>query len=526
MRGRRWPWAAAAVVVVLVAVAVGVLLRGGPTPSGTSSQLPPLAEPTLRPGDPSTDPAYSTYYRQHPRWMSCRQHAKCTRVTVPVDWDDPAAGSIELAVARLPATKPGERIGSLVLNPGGPGGSGADYVGDYGEYVTTPDVRARYDIVGFDPRGVGQSHPVDCLSDRAMDRYLAFDADPDTPGGLQAMRQEADRFAGGCLASAGSLLGHVDTISAAKDMDVLRAVLGDKRLNYLGKSYGTLLGATYAGEYPGRVGRMVLDGALDPASSHDDVVLGQAVGMQQALRAYVADCQAGEQKQQCPLPGDVAAGEKRVRQLLDDADRSPLRTSDPARPVTASLALNGVIQPLYDDRSWPELTAALSSAFSGDGTKLLALADQYAQRGPDGSYDGNLLEVFNAVTCLDYPMNDDPAAMHALEQRLVAASPTFGSYLAYGEVLCGEWPVTPVRTPAPIRADGAPPILVVGTTGDPATPYRWAQALARELKSGRLLTWDGEGHTAYLRGSQCVDGAVDRYLLDGELPGEGAACSR
>jgi pimeloyl-ACP methyl ester carboxylesterase len=304
-------------------------------------------------------------------------------------------------------------------------------------------------------------------------------------------------------------------------MDVLRAALGSQRLDYLGKSYGTLLGATYAGLFPSRVGRFVLDGALDPASSFADVSRVQARGMETSLRAYAAGCAS---RRGCPLSHDTDAAVAQVRGVLAAAHTSPLPTRS-RRPLTGPLATSGVLTPLYDDASWPRLDDALAAALQGDGSGLLQLADAYADRRSDGTYGSNLLEAFTAVNCLDYPVDDSVPAMRAEEAELEEASPTFGRSLAFGEVQCGVWPVPPTRTPAPISADGAAPILVVGTTGDPATPYVWAQALASELSSGRLLTWRGEGHTAYRRESACVDAAVDGYLLDGVLPGEGATCT-
>jgi pimeloyl-ACP methyl ester carboxylesterase len=304
-------------------------------------------------------------------------------------------------------------------------------------------------------------------------------------------------------------------------MDVLRAVLGDDRLSYLGKSYGTFLGATYAQLFPHRVGRLVLDGAIDPALTYDEISIGQAQGMEQALRAYVEDC---PNRKDCPLRGSTDDGLQQVRSVVDAAEQRPLRTDDPQRPLTGSLAFYGLVAPLYEDASWHLLDSALAAALAGDGSGLLELADLYADRQPDGTYSSNLLEAFNAVNCLDYPVDASPEAMATTAKRLEEASPTFGDSLAYGEVMCDEWPVPPVGRPGPVRAAGAPPILVVGTTGDPATPYPWAQALADELDAGRLLTWEGEGHTAYLRGSACVDAAVDAYLVDGVLPGEGATC--
>ncbi|GAB2697557.1 alpha/beta fold hydrolase [Thalassiella azotivora] len=515
---------------LLVALAVAAALVAGLTwwrgasdvPTGEARDLPPLpaVEPTA--GEPASDPALARFYDQQPAWRECGDGVQCTEVTVPVDWDAPDGSTIGVAVARRPATQPDDRLGALLYNPGGPGASAVDYVIRFGENLTTSAVRERYDLVGFDPRGVGRSAPLDCLTDAQLDTYLAFDADPGTPQGLQEVRDVADVLAAGCAASAGDLLGNVDTVSAARDMDVIRAVLGQERLDYLGVSYGTLLGAHYADLFPQRVGRFVLDAALDPRSSYTDFIVGQAAGMEQALRAYATWCL---DQRDCPLSGSVDDAVGQVRALGEQVDEQPLPTGDPARPLTAPLALTGVITPLYEDSTWPRLSEALEAALAGDGAPLLALADLYAQRGPDGTYAGNLLEALPAVTCLDYPVDDDPAAMRAAADRLLEASPTFGPMLAYGELTCAQWPVGAVRSPGPLTAEGAPPILVVGNTGDPATPYAWAVALADQLESGTLLTYEGEGHASYTRGSRCVDRAVDAYLLEGTVWGPPATCS-
>jgi pimeloyl-ACP methyl ester carboxylesterase len=494
----------------------------GPVPDGGEpSSLPSPTSSVAAGQEQATDPAFARFYDQEPAWEGCAENVECAKVTVPVDWAAPDGATLDLAVARMPAEDSGGRLGSLLVNPGGPGASGVDYVADYGTSVATQAVRQRYDLVGFDPRGVGQSSPVDCVPDPQLDAFNSYDVDPDTPQGQAAAREVVEDFAAGCAARTGDLLGHVDTRSAARDMDVLRDAVDDERLTYLGKSYGTLLGATYADLFPQRAGRLVLDGALDPALSSTDLSIGQAAGMDQALRAYVESCQSREG---CPLRGTADDGMAQVRAVLQQADQNPLRTGDPNRPLTSSLAFYGVVLPLYDDKGWPVLDQALTQALAGDGTGLLRLADLYADRQPDGTYSSNLLEVFPAVNCLDYPVDASPQAMDATAAKLEEASPIFGPQLAYGELLCAAWPVPPVRQPAPLHAAGAPPILVIGTTGDPATPYPWAQSLARELESGRLLTWEGEGHTAYLRGSDCVDAAVDGYLLDGVLPGDGATC--
>ncbi|NAZ84048.1 alpha/beta fold hydrolase, partial [Kineococcus sp. R8] len=321
-------------------------------------------------------------------------------------------------------------------------------------------------------------------------------------------------------AAAGELAAHVDTGSVARDLDVLRAALGDARLSYLGKSYGTSIGATYAQAFPARVGRFVLDGAIDPALTSDEVNAGQAGGFEQALRAYVTDCLDGAE---CPLRGSVDDGVAQVQQLLRNADEAPLRTGTP-RPLTEGLTYLALAYPLYAEQLWPDLTAALAKAFSGDGSGLLALADAYTERRPDGSYANNANTVIYAVNCLDRGDTDTPADVERAAAELTRTSPTFGRFLAWSSLPCSTWPIPAVGRPGPVTAEGAGPIVVVGTTRDPATPYAWARSLAGELASGHLLTYDGDGHTAYRRGSSCVDATVDAYLVAGTVPDDGARC--
>ncbi|CAA9414402.1 MAG: Probable exported protease, partial [uncultured Quadrisphaera sp.] len=460
------------------------------------------------------DAALAAFAGQELAWAPCEEVAEdqppleCAGLRVPVDWAAPQGAPVEVALARLRATGT-DRVGALVVDPGGPGASGVGWLRAAGAGVVTEAVAARYDVVAFDPRGAGASAPLRCLDDAGMDAFLA--------GG----EGSAGLLARGCAERGGPLVGHVDVASVARDVEVLRSALGEERLHYLGKSWGTLLGATYAGLHPQRVGRMVLDGALDPASDAADVLLGQAEGLEGALGAYLADC---AERGSCPLDDDPAAGGDQVRDLLEAAEADPLPTGTD-RELTAPLALLGVIAPLYDDDTWPLLDEALAAALDDDGSVLIQLADAYADRREDGTYATNLLQAFTATTCLDQP-EVGPAEAEAARARLLEVAPVLGEALAGdgGSGPCEGWPVPPVRTPAPIAAEGAAPILVLGTTGDPATPYAWAQALADQLTSGRLLTREGEGHTAYRQGSACVDAAVDAYLLDGVLPGEGATC--
>ena len=482
-------------------------------PGGAVRRPAPATQP------PGTDPALAALYAQRLSWRDCGDGFSCSTVQVPLDYRHPAADTIELAAIRLPAPDPARRIGSLLLNPGGPGGSGVEYV-RAARFVVASEVRARFDIVGFDPRGVAGSTPVRCQSDVETDRFLAADGSPDDAREEHEAVGLAQDLARRCAARAARLLPHVGTVDTARDMDLLRAVLGDERLTYLGKSYGTLLGATYAELFPTRVGRLVLDGAVDPAASAGEVNREQARGFELALRAFVDDCLA---RDACPLPGPRAAALAAVNALLDRVDRQPLR-GDVTRQVTQSLAVLGITAGLYAQDSWPVLRQAFAEARSGHGSSLLLLADSYTDRSPDGRYRTNSNDAIYAVSCLDRDHRPDLPAVKAESARLTRESPRFGAYLAWGALPCTYWPVPPTRTPHPVTAAGTPPILVVGTERDPATPIGWARALADQLASGVLLVWDGDGHTAYQRGSACIDAAVDAYLLDGHVPPDGKRC--
>ena len=462
---------------------------------------------------------FEDFYGQTLAWEDCGAGWECSTARAPLTWDDPDAGEIELALKRLPAT--GDRIGSLLTNPGGPGASGVDFIGDAAQMIGDP-VKAAYDLVGFDPRGVGSSTPVVCLDDAAKDEALSTEYDvPDGEAGLEERRAGYREWADACAENTGALLASVDTQSAARDMDLLRAVLGDETLAYLGYSYGTQLGATYAGLFPDRVGRLVLDGAIDVTLSAEETSEQQAVGFENALRAYVEDCQAGGS---CPLRGDADAGMSQIRDLLDRAKENPLPT-DSDRRVTQTLAFYGIAVTLYNDLSWPVLTQALTEAIDeGTGNTLLYLADFYNDRNADGSFATNSAEAFRAVGCLDGRQDTDPQTMEAQRERLETEAPTMGSFFAYGALTCADWPHPVVEQEFDVNAAGAAPIVVIGTTNDPATPYVWAQGLAKTLDSGVLVTWEGEGHTAYGRSNACVSDAVDAYLVEGTVPEDGLTC--
>jgi pimeloyl-ACP methyl ester carboxylesterase len=306
-------------------------------------------------------------------------------------------------------------------------------------------------------------------------------------------------------------------------MDVLRAALGDDRLNYLGKSYGTYIGALYAEHFSERVGRVVLDGAIDPGLTGTELALGQAEGFEAALNSYLDYCLDGEE---CPLGRIETEARSTLANLLDVIDATPLPTGDESRPLTQGLAIRGIALPLYltPDEGYPVLSLALDDALSGDGAALQTLADLYLFRNPDGTYDGNMNEAIYAVNCLDRPHSTSIADIEAATAEFEAASPIFGPFLAWDELTCVEWPVPPATESARVSASGAAPIVVVGTTGDPATPYEWAESLASQLESGVLVSYEGSVHTAYREGSECVDDAVDTFLLDGTAPDDDLRC--
>ena len=482
----------------------------GPAPVPTST---PDAETTTPP-----EQALAPVYGQRLAWRDCGEDL-CSSLEVPLDYGDPSGETIELALLKVPAGDPDRRIGSLVVNPGGPGAPGTDYAAS-AEVVFRKPLREAFDIVGFDPRGTGQSAPVDCLSDAELDDYVAEDPNPDTAAEVTEYADWVQRVGRGCVDRSGDLAAHVSTIEAARDMDVLRAALGEPRLDYLGASYGTKLGATYADLFPDRVGRFVLDGAVDVSLGSREMSLEQARGFETALRAYVRDCVDGGD---CVLGDSLDEGLATIRGLLDDIDESPLPTDDGDRVLKAGNAFYGVVLPLYSRDYWPVLTDALSAALDGDGSTLLRLSDLYTARTGDG-YSDNSSEAIYAINCLDDPWSipaDEVADNLADFER---ASPTFGDVFAWGLTSCGGLQVRASEPARDIRAAGAPPILVIGTTRDPATPYAWAVALADQLESGVLLTRDGDGHTGYNSGDECVDTAVEDYLLEGEVPTDGLAC--
>ncbi|MGW8378619.1 alpha/beta hydrolase [Streptomyces sp. ODS28] len=466
------------------------------------------------------------YYEQKLSWRDCGTEGfQCATLKAPLDYGNPQPDKdLKLAVTRKKADGGGgKKLGSLMVNPGGPGGSAVEYVQQAAGIGYPPQVRQRYDIVGMDPRGVARSAPpVKCLSDKEMDAFTQADQTPDDKGEENKLVTSFKDFAKGCEKRSGDLLAHVSTKEAARDMDVLRAVLGDKKLNYTGASYGTFLGATYAGLFPQRSGRLVLDGAMDPSLPAERVNRDQTGGFELAFQSFAKDC---VKRKNCPLgTKNVADAGKRLNAFFKKLDAKPVATGE-SRKLTESLATTGVIRAMYDEGSWGGLRTALAKAQKGNGSQLLSLADEYYERDPDGSY-GNIMYANPAVNCLDLPPafkgpKDVEKAVPAFEK----ASPVFGRGFAWAALNCGYWKQKPAGETHRIAAKGADPILVVGTTRDPATPYSWARGLAGQLSSARLLTYEGDGHTAYLRAGPCINDAVDSYLLTGRSPKDGTRCA-
>ncbi len=500
---------------VAAGIAAVLLALTGCVPSFLSA-----AQPVSTPTGEQVGAELEPFYTQVLEWERCGDGLGCATATAPLDWDDPARGEIDLALVRHVAS--GKKVGSLLVNPGGPGGSGYDFVADSLDYAVGAPLKERFDIVGFDPRGVGRSTAVTCYDAAQMDDYI-FGVVPAERGSdewVSAVGAAATDFADACSTNTGDLLGEVDTVSAARDLDLLRAILGDEQLNYLGFSYGTFLGATYADLYPDKVGRLVLDGALDPSATDTEVSQAQAVGFEQALRAYLQSCLSGTE---CPFDGSVDAAMSEIGRLLASVDASPLRGTD-GRMVGGDTLFTAIITPLYSVDSWEYLSQMFESVMFGQADVALALADIYYGREADGTYSDNSTEAFRAINCLDYTYQSDVEVMREKAAEITEAAPTIGPYFGFGDIGCSNWPYQSDRERAPIHADGAAPILVVGTTGDPATPYEWAVSLADQLESGVLVTYDGEGHTAYNKSNACVNDAVERYLIDGTVPAADPMC--
>jgi pimeloyl-ACP methyl ester carboxylesterase len=472
----------------------------------------------------SGDPTLLSVYTQVPQWEPCGD-VECATIQVPQDWSDPAGPTVGIVINRVAARVPGERLGSLLVNPGGPGGSGLEFVGDLDYGFATfagDDLLDHYDVIGFDPRGVGQSTPINCGSDEELDAYLLVDDVVQTQAELDAARLTNAEYATRCRELTGPLVENVDTSSAARDMDVIRAIVGDSKLNYLGYSYGSQLGATYITLYPENVGHVVLDGAEDFLLPTDRKSLDQAAGFEQALDAYIADCIGSSS---CPLPRDAVLAKRTIQDMLTQArdEGIPTDTED----LNGTLLTYGIVVTLYDEGSWSYLSGAFREVIErGTGRTFLELANWYLDRDEDGHYFTNANEAFGAISCLDIPAEPlmSIADFRDFQRRAEEASPTLGWWFGAGPG-CEGWPWTAKEPVIDVSAGaGAAPFLFIGTTGDPATPYEGTVSLAARFPNATLVTYVGEGHTAYGRSNQCIVDAVDSYFVGDVLPATGLTC--
>ena len=440
-------------------------------------------------------------------WRACDDGFQCSTVRVQLDDRDASKGTFDLAVARKRATSK-QRIGSLLVNPGGPGASAIDFLED--AYLSFPaQVRARFDLVAFDPRGIGRSSAVRCATTAELDRYLSLDPSPTTPAALEAYAQANRALDAGCAQRSGRILPYVGTDTVADDMDRVRAAVGDDKLSYLGYSYGTAIGAAYLDRHPTRVRAMVLDGAIDPTLSWEQLAGGQGIGFDRAMAAFLANCQATSCAFRQSVTGEIGAAYDRLAARVESAALPGLgsRTVGPGEFFMAAAGA------LYSKSSWPALAEALQAAERGNGRNLLSLADDFSERGPNGY--APILESINAVNCIDRPWPRDVASYAAAGDRIARKAPRFGRAIMLSGMSCIAWPVPPVSVPHRVTGLGSPPVVVIGTTRDPATPYEWARGLAGQLQQGILLTHQGDGHTVYRTGAPtCITGPVNAYLID------------
>ena len=473
-------------------------------------------------------------YGQPPAWSGCERFiddgaetasiptARCGTVSVPIDYAKPEGAQAQLAVIRVPAT--GDRIGVLVVNPGGPGASAVDTVAGLGAVLADSEIGRRFDLVGIDPRGVGHSTPeLRCRTDAEFDAFRREPLADYSPAGVAHIERLYEQFARACTDRNGvEFLAGVGTATSARDMDVVRAALGEDQLNYLGFSYGTRLGAAYAEQYPDRVRAMVLDGAVDPQLDPIDQRIRQMAGFQAAFDDYASDCATSAG---CPLGTDPARFVERYHQLVDPLVQRPGPTSEP-RGLSYQDAITGTVNALYTRQHWKFLTSGLLGLQRGtDAGDLLLLADEYQGRDASGHYT-NQQDAFTAIGCVDAAYPSDAATWAEVDRRVRGAAPflSYGAFTGFApRDVCTMWPVPPTSSPHPASSPGPGKVVVVSTTRDPATPYQAGVDLARQMDA-RLITFDGTQHTVVFNGDACVDTAVVDFLVDSVLPPAGLRC--
>ena len=463
---------------------------------------------------PDVPDGLEDFYNQDLEWFDC-DGLDCTDVTVPMDYENPDGETITIRMKKSAAL--GEPIGNLLVNPGGPGGSGQD-MADFANMYFSENIIEHFNVIGFDPRGVGDSAPVDCLDDAQLATYLDTTF-PDTDEGDEQAKAAVDELVAGCEANTGELLQYVGTREAAQDMDVLRHVLGDPRLYYVGYSYGTTLGGMYSELFPQNVGRVILDGAVDDSIPGFDQTVAQAKGFEQALDAYIEYC---IDNGSCPLGDTLEDARAKVSEMFEDIVDNPIAVGD--RELTQTGLFYGIAMPLYDDTAWFALDIAFDEVVNqGKGDMFLTMFDLYMSREGD-SFTNNMVEANWAINCADAHVTGDEAEWEEKADQLAVEAPIFGDVMGYSQYLCSVMPGGEDGPLGPFVAAGSEPIVVVGTTGDPATPYEWSEAFAANMENSVFVTWEGEGHTAYGRAGDCINKPLDDYLLRGDVPEDGLTC--
>lgn len=499
----------------LVVAGLVFALLAGCSPGPQPPSIAPLI--SIVPASPGTSPSGPPEIHISPaRWSDCGRGFQCATVTVPLDYST-GSGAIKLSLVRMPARDPAARIGPLLVNPGGPGASGIEFVRD-GLELFPSNLRRRFDLIGFDPRGVNASSGIRCIDN--LDPRAELDPAPDTAAELRALIKDARLYAQACERRNAEELPHLSTDDVVRDLDSIRVSLGEEKISYLGFSYGTLIGALYADRYPERVRAMALDGVLDPSLSLAQLRTGQARSFETELSRFLANC---ARRSNCPL-GRGSAVRRNFEAIMRRIEKNPLRSSRPndKRRAGPGIVWPAILGSMYSKDAWPILEIALAFAAQGDGSVFLGVSDPYRGRKSNGTYS-NMQDAYLANTCLDYKAPTSTAAYTTLARRLARTAPHFGAFVAYSDLPCAYWPETGVRKPGPVKAAGSPPIVLVGTTGDPATPFAWAKSVARQLERGVLVTHRGDGHTAF-SASGCVRDLLVRYLVTVKPPRKGTVC--
>lgn len=511
-------------VIVATALTLGACsgmwtTYGGGSGSGDASASSQSGSSPTGASGTAFDPALEQFYTQDLSWSSCETDYECATISVPMDYENPDGESIEVALMKLPAS--GLAIGSLLINPGGPGASGQDFVqsatSTFGDRILES-----YDLIGFDPRGVGDSTPVVCYEADEMIALMERSY-PDTDEGEAQAKADTDAYISACVENTGESIKYVGTKESAQDMDVIRELVGDAKLNYVGFSYGTSLGGMYAELFPQTVGRMVLDGAVDSSVSNFDQTLQQLKGFELATNNYLDYCLGLED---CPFTGTRDEARQEIIDLFEKTATEPIPTSNPDRPLTQTALVYGYITPLYDDSMWMFLDMGFQQVFEdNDGSLFQFLFDAYMGIDPStGELLNNQIAANGAINCADTEVQGDEATWEKQSEQLAEEAPILGPVMGYSEYSCTQYPKADTEKVNEYVAKGSDPIVVIGTTGDPATPYEWSQAFEEKLDNGVLLTYEGEGHTAYGRSGPCIGDAVDNYLVDGTVPEDGLVC--